>query len=149
MTKRGAWARALIVVAAVLAVDQLSKAIVRGSIERGESVEVLPFLDLVNTRNDGIAFGALDGSGLVAVLVLIALVGIVLVFNANATRRLAWLSTGLLLGGALGNVVDRITAGGVTDFVKLPHWPQFNVADIAITLGVLSLVFVLDEGRDR
>jgi signal peptidase II len=149
VTRRAAWTRALLVAAAVLALDQVSKAVVRATIDRGEQVEVLPFLDLVNTRNEGIAFGALGGSWLVTILVLVALVGIVLVFNAHATRRMAWLTTGLLLGGALGNVVDRIVEGSVTDFVKLPHWPQFNVADIAITFGVLSLFFVLDDRADR
>ena len=149
MTRRVAWTRALLVAAGVLVLDQVSKAVVRATIERGEQVEVLPFLDLVNTRNEGIAFGALGGSWLVTILVLVAVVGIVLVFNAHATRRTAWLTTGLLLGGAVGNVIDRIVEGSVTDFVKLPHWPQFNVADIAITFGVLSLFFVLDDRADR
>ena len=82
-------------------------------------------------------------------LVIAALIGILVVFALNATRRLVWLSAGLLLGGALGNIIDRLRDGAVTDFLKLPHWPQFNVADIAVTLGVLSLFFVLDDRRDR
>ncbi len=149
MTRAGAWTRALLVVAAVLVVDQASKAIVRSSIGRSEHVELTSFLDLVNTRNTGIAFGGLDGSWIVGVLVALALVGIVLVFNAYATRRLAWLPAGLLLGGALGNIIDRMHDSGVTDFIKFSFWPQFNVADIAVTFGVLSLFLVLDEGRDR
>ncbi len=149
MTKRAAWTRAALVVVGVLIVDQVSKAIVRASIDPGEKVEIVSFLHLVNTRNDGIAFGALGGSWLVLVLVLAALVGIVVVFARNATRPWAWLPTGLLLGGALGNVIDRAFAGSVTDFIKFPHWPQFNVADIAVTLGVISLIFVLDEKNDR
>src|SRR5262249_44924235 len=100
VTKRQAWTRALLVVGVVLVVDQVSKAIIRGQIVRGDSVEVLPFLDLVNTRNNGIAFGQFGGSWLVMVLVLAALVGIVVVFDRNATRKWAWLTTGLLLGGA-------------------------------------------------
>jgi signal peptidase II len=150
VTRRAAWTRAGLVLVAVLVVDQVSKAIVRSSIVPGTSVEVLPFLDLVNTRNEGIAFGALGGSWVVLVLVVAALAGIVGVFAANATRRLAWLTTGLLLGGALGNIIDRVHEGAVTDFIKLPHWPQFNVADVAITVGVLSLLFVMnDEAPDR
>lgn len=149
MTKRAAWTRALLVVAGVLVFDQVSKAVVRSTIDPGQEVEVFSFLHLVNTRNDGIAFGALGGSWLVVVLVALALVGIVVVFARNATRRWAWLPTGLLLGGALGNVIDRVAEGSVTDFIKLPHWPQFNVADIAVTLGVISLIFVLDEKNDR
>ena len=149
MSRAAAWRRVAAVVAAVLVVDQVTKALVRADIARGDHVEILPFLDLVYVRNDGIAFGALGGSWLVIVLVAAAVVGIVWFFSVNATKRLAWLPTGLLLGGALGNVIDRVRDGFVTDFFKLPHWPAFNVADVAITVGVLSLVFVLDERRDR
>lgn len=149
MTRRAAWARMAAVVAAVLVLDQVSKAVVRAEIDPGEHVELLPLLDLVHVRNDGIAFGALGGSEVVLVLVLLAVIGIVAFFSTNATRRLAWLTTGLLLGGALGNVIDRIRLDSVTDFLKIPHWPAFNVADVAITIGVLSLFFVLDEGRRR
>lgn len=149
MTKRTAWTRALLVVVAVLILDQVSKAIVRTTIDRGEQVEIFSFLHLVNTRNDGIAFGGLGGSWLVNVLVIVALVGIVVVFDRYGTRRGAWLPAGLLLGGALGNIIDRVFEGSVTDFIKFPHWPQFNVADIAVTLGVISLIFVLDEKNDR
>lgn len=149
MTPAGAWIRAAAVVAAVLVADQVTKAIVRADIAPGEHVEVLPFLDLVHVRNDGIAFGALGGSSVVLVLVTLAMIGIVAFFATHPTRRGAWLTAGLLLGGALGNVIDRIHQGHVTDFFKIPHWPAFNVADIAITFGVLSLFFVLDEGRRR
>ena len=61
-------------------------------------------------------------------------------FARHATRPLIWLPTGMLLGGALGNVVDRLRHGSVTDFIKLPlGWPPFNLADASITLGVLIL----------
>jgi signal peptidase II len=149
VSKRAAWTRALLVVVAVLVLDQVSKAVVRATIDPGEKVEIFSFLHLVNTRNDGIAFGGLGGSWLVNVLVIVALVGIVVVFDRYGTRRGAWLPAGLLLGGALGNIIDRVFEGSVTDFIKFPHWPQFNVADIAVTLGVISLIFVLDEKNDR
>jgi signal peptidase II len=149
VTKRAAWTRALLVVVAVLVLDQVSKAVVRATIDPAEKVEIFSFLHLVNTRNDGIAFGGLGGSWLVIVLVIVALIGIVVVFDRYGTRRGAWLPAGLLLGGALGNIIDRLREGAVTDFLKLPHWPQFNVADIAVTFGVISLIFVLDEKNDR
>ena len=63
-----------------------------------------------------------------------------LYFAAHADRPLVWLPTGLLVGGALGNLVDRARDGAVTDFIKLPLWPAFNLADVAITVGVLALV---------
>jgi signal peptidase II len=69
-------------------------------------------------------------------------------FFTHLRRPLVWLPTGLLLGGAAGNLIDRLRDGAVTDFIKLPHWPAFNVADIAITFGVLALVYVL-EGQPR
>jgi signal peptidase II len=58
-----------------------------------------------------------------------------------------WLPTGMLIGGALGNLIDRLVNGAVTDFIKLPLWPAFNVADTSITLGVLVLVWVLEGPR--
>lgn len=149
-TRRGAWARAGLVVALVLIADQVSKAIVRSSLRIGERHHVLPLVDLERSNNEGIAFGALGGRGaIVTVIVAIALAGLVAYFAAHATRRLAWLPTGLLLGGAVGNVIDRVRAGAVTDFIHLPHWPTFNAADMAITAGVIALVVVLDASDDR
>jgi signal peptidase II len=149
-TRAGAFTRAGIVLGVVLVADQATKAIVRAALEPGESHRILPFLHLVRARNAGIAFGALAGGGtIVLAIVAAALVGLVVYFVTNATRRLAWLPTGLLLGGALGNIIDRVRSGGVTDFVQFPHWPAFNVADMAITAGVVALVFALDASDDR
>lgn len=149
-TRRRASARAALVVAVVLVADQVSKAVVRSSLALGERHHVLPLVDLERSNNEGIAFGALGGSGaVVLVVVAIALVGLIAYFAAHATRRLAWLPTGLLLGGAVGNIIDRARDGAVTDFIHLPHWPTFNVADMAITAGVVALVVVLDGPADR
>ena len=154
MTPRATpWARAGAVAAGVLVLDQAAKAIVRSSIPRGGREQVLPFLDLVHTRNSGVAFGALAGGGMiVTVVIAVALVALLAYFATHVHRPLAWLPTGMLLGGALGNVVDRIRDGAVTDFVKVPYWPAFNVADTAITLGVVVLLIVLERdgaARDR
>ena len=150
MSRRAAWARAGLVLAAVFAVDQITKAAVRSSLEVGEKRDVLGPLDLVRVNNDGIAFGALGGGqAIVVVIVAGALVGLLVYFVLNADRPLVWLPTGLLLGGALGNVVDRVRDGAVTDFLKLPHWPAFNVADAAITAGVIALVLSIDAARGR
>jgi signal peptidase II len=150
MTRRAAWARAGLVLAAVFAADQITKALVRSSLDVGEKRDALPFLDLVRVNNDGIAFGALGGGQtIVVVVVAAALAGLVVYFVVNAGRPLVWLPTGLLLGGALGNVLDRVRDGAVTDFLKVPHWPAFNVADTAITVGVVALVLSVDAARDR
>ena len=149
MTRGEAWARAGLVMGAVLLLDQLTKRTVGNSVGEGESDGVFPGVSIVHVRNHGIAFGALGrGQTFVVVLVIAALVGLVVFFVTHATWRLAWLPTGLLLGGALGNIFDRLRDGAVTDFIKLPHWPAFNVADMAITAGILALVYVLDAGRD-
>ena len=132
----------------VVAADQATKAIVRASLAPGQRDKTLPVLDLVHVRNDGVAFGALAGGGtIVAIVVAVALGALVAYFAFNAHRPLAWLPTGLLLGGALGNVIDRIRLDAVTDFLKVPAWPAFNLADVAITVGVLLLLIVLERGE--
>jgi signal peptidase II len=143
-----AWALACAVAGIVIAADQATKAIVRASIEPGERDETLPVLDLVHVRNDGVAFGALAGGGTIVALVVAAALGaLVAYFAFNAHRPLVWLPTGLLLGGAVGNVIDRIRLDAVTDFLKLPAWPAFNLADMAITVGVVLLLIVLERGE--
>jgi signal peptidase II len=134
---------------ATVAADQAVKALVRTTIERGEEVELLLGIQLVNVRNRGIAFGLFAGGGAVLVIFAVAALAALLVFFArHRDRPLVWLPTGLLIGGALGNLLDRTLEGAVTDFVDLPLWPAFNLADVAITLGVISLLYVL-EGPPR
>lgn len=144
---RAAWARAGAVAAAVLALDQLVKAMVNAALAVGEERPLFAGIRLVNTRNSGIAFGQLQGGGaLVAVLVGLAVAALVTYFARTARRPLMWLPTGMLLGGAAGNIVDRVREGAVVDFVKLPYWPAFNVADAAITIGVVVLLVVMERG---
>jgi signal peptidase II len=152
LTSRGAWARTGLTVGLVVAVDQVTKKLARDAIRPGSEDPIFPALKLVNVRNEGVAFG-IDAGGktLVIALIALALLALVLYFARHSARPLIWLPTGLLIGGALGNIVDRIRDGAVTDFLKIPAWPAFNVADIAITLGVVALVLVLersDEGRE-
>ncbi len=143
-----AWARAALVVLAVVVVDQASKAIVVARIPRGDRDPVFPGVELVHVRNRGIAFGLLDGrSVLLTALTLGALALLVAYFALHTTRPLLWLATGLLLGGALGNLLDRLREDAVIDFIDLPLWPAFNVADMAITAGVLTLLAALEMGR--
>jgi signal peptidase II len=147
--RRTAWIRVGLVMVAVLAADQLSKRAVEESIAAGETRKLLPGIGLVNTRNQGVAFGFLPGSHLaVTILIAVALVALVAYFALHSGQRLIWLPTGLLLGGALGNVLDRLREGSVTDFIKLPlGWPPFNLADASITLGVLLLLLSFEAAR--
>ena len=142
--------RATAVAGLVVAVDQGTKALVRAGMERGEEDPIFPALKLVNVRNTGVAFGFLsDGGGaLIAGVTAVAMAALLVFFVLHRHRPLAWLPVGLLLGGAVGNLIDRIAEGAVTDFLKIPKWPAFNVADIAITFGVLALLYVL-EGPPR
>ena len=104
-------------------------------------------MHLVHVRNTGVAFNFFSGGGtLVLVFTLVALAVLLGYFLLRPTEPLLWLPTGLLIGGAVGNLIDRIANGAVTDFIKLPHWPAFNVADMSITFGVFALLWVL-EGR--
>ena len=144
-----AWLLAVIVVAVVIVVDQLSKHAVEHSIVPGEEQAFLPGVQLVDTHNNGVAFGFLPGNHVaVTVLIAVALLALLLYFARHTATRLIWLPTGMLIGGALGNVLDRLRHGAVTDFIKLPlGWPPFNLADASITLGVLVLFLVIDFAR--
>ena len=79
----------------------------------------------------------------------LALAALLVFFATHLARPLVWLPTGLLIGGAAGNLIDRAREGAVTDFVDLPLWPAFNVADAAITIGVLALLYVLEGPPSR
>jgi signal peptidase II len=149
VTSQAAWGRAGIMLAAVLLVDQVTKRLVQSDIAQGDSNGVFPGVQLVHVRNHGVAFGAFAGGGtVVAVIIGAALVALVVWFLRHTATPLAWLPTGLLLGGAVGNIFDRVRDGAVTDFIKFPAWPAFNIADVAITFGVLSLLYVLESGGD-
>jgi signal peptidase II len=143
---RGDWARALALIVAVVAADQATKAVVEAQVDRGEHVNLVLGFDLVYVKNEGIAFGFLgDGGALVLVVTLVALTAVVAWFLLSPARRGIWIAVGLLVGGALGNLIDRITDDGVTDFIDPPLWPAFNLADVAITAGVLVLIWIAFE----
>jgi signal peptidase II len=143
------WLRAAAVTAAVVALDQATKALVRANVEIGDSDGVFPGVELVHVRNEGVAFSRFSGGGtIVTIIVAAALVALLAYFVTHLHKPLVWLPTGMLLGGALGNIIDRVRDGAVTDFIKLPGWPAFNVADISITFGVVVLLYVTERPRD-
>jgi signal peptidase II len=141
--------RAAALAVAVVAADQITKSLVRHNVQVGSSDGVFPGVELVHVHNRGVAFGLFVNGGVLLVIVGVAAVSALLIFFATHSRRpLVWLPTGLLLGGAAGNLIDRLDRGYVTDFIDLPLWPAFNLADMCITFGVLSLLYVL-EGPPR
>jgi signal peptidase II len=140
----------LVVCAAVVAVDQATKGALRSALEPGEHRDLPLGFELSYVTNSGIAFGALEDAadGVVLAVAGCALVLIVGWFATDPGRKGMWLGVGLLVGGAAGNLIDRIRVDAVTDFLDPPMWPAFNVADIAITLGVIVLALsALGFGR--
>jgi signal peptidase II len=133
----------LLIFPPVVVLDQLSKYLAAGHIDPFAPVEVLPFLNLVNIRNVGAAFGLFTSMGnafFIAVsLAAIALVAFLIVRERDGTAGLS-----LVLAGAAGNLIDRLALGYVRDFLDLHagshHWPAFNVADSALTVGIALLL---------
>jgi signal peptidase II len=144
---RGGAPAAIATAGIVVALDQATKQLAVANIDRGDRVNVFFGLDLTNTRNTGVAFGAFEGAGLVvAILIGISLALLVGYFLLHHDMPLLWLPVGLLLGGALGNLADRARDGAVIDFIDPVAWPAFNLADACIVIGVVMLLWVV-EGR--
>jgi signal peptidase II len=145
--RRRAAARTAAVCAVVIALDQVTKHTLGTWIEPGQVRHVIPGLTLVHERNTGVAFSFLAGAGaLVYVVTIAVLIVLISYLLARPRRRLLWLPVGMLVGGAIGNLVDRVALGSVIDFIKLPHWPAFNIADTCITVGVIILALVIERG---
>ncbi len=135
-----AWRLAGALCGLVVLADQGAKAAIEAHLVPNQHLEVIGPLRLTLAHNQGVAFGLAGGAGTGLVLITVAALGFVaFLFSRDPTKPGMWVALGLLAGGALGNLSDRIRAGAVIDYIDLPHWPPFNLADIAITLGVLLL----------
>lgn len=145
-----AWALAGALCGLVFAADQAAKAAIEADLVPGENVDVLGPLGLTLSHNRGVAFGLAGGAGVGLILVTLLALGVLgYLFARNPTRPGMWVAMGLLAGGALGNLADRIRADEVTDFVDVGSWPPFNLADVAITCGVVLLVFLYMRDAER
>ena len=140
---------ALAIAAAIILSDQATKwVIIELVMQPPRIIHVTGFLNLVLVHNTGVSFGLLGGAGAWKVWVLsavaLAIVAGLVVWLRRRAGRLPAMAVGLICGGAIGNVIDRFRYGAVVDFVDVHagawHWPAFNVADSAITLGVAALV---------
>lgn len=142
--------RSLVIAGAVVLLDQATKYLARTSLHAGETISVLPWLELVNVRNQGAAFGMFSSFGN----------GFFITLSAAALVFMAWIIiTGkddyrifaLLAGGAGGNLIDRVALGHVVDFISLGaggyHWPAFNVADSALSIGMVLMAANILRGR--
>ena len=150
MTARGAWLRAAAAALVLLALDQATKQLVVHSLSRDEHRNIFFGIELTNVRNKGVAFGAFGGGGLpVTLLTIGAVVLLIGYFALHATRPWLWLPVGVVAGGAFGNLLDRARLGAVIDFIDPMIWPAFNVADTAIVLGILGLLYVIEGPRKK
>ena len=142
MTRPASLLRAVAVAVAVFALDQGIKSLVEGSMRVGQSISLVPgLLDLTYIKNDGGAFGILGGSRLILLAgSSIAVVVVLWLLLSGKPTRLATLGCGLILGGAAGNLLDRLGSGEVTDYVHFSFWYIFNAADAAIVVGVSLLL---------
>jgi signal peptidase II len=135
-----AWRLAGALCGLVVVLDQAAKALIEANLVPGQYVEVLGPLELTLSHNSGVAFGLASGGGARLILLTALALGVVgYVFSRNPTRPLMWVAAGLLAGGALGNLADRVRADAVTDYIQIGSWPAFNLADVAVTAGVLLL----------
>jgi len=144
------------VIVATLALDQASKAWAERFLAYGEQIDLLPILSLYRVHNSGIAFSLLSGFdtiGLVVLMLAVTAFVLVMWWRTSDGGRLAAIGYALIVGGALGNLIDRLTYGHVVDFLYLHLGARplfvFNLADAALTIGpaIMILVFLLPDGR--
>jgi signal peptidase II len=144
----------LVIAATVLASDQLTKWFIKGVLQTKKLITVTSYFNLVLVYNKGAAFSFLASAGgwqryFFIAFSIVVILGILYFLRRNASQRLFCFSLSLILGGAIGNLIDRVIYGQVIDFLDFHirgwHWPAFNVADAAITVGAILLV--LDEFR--
>lgn len=134
--------------ASIVVLDQITKTLIVNTFARGQSKEIIPGLfNLCHTRNTGVVFGMFPGrSWLFAALTTAAIIILVLLVRSleESTSRWQYIAYGLIIGGAIGNLIDRVRVGSVTDFLDFYvgryHWPAFNVADSAVCVGVAFLL---------
>ncbi len=131
---------------AVIILDIITKKMIISNIGPGDVIDIFPFLRIVFVKNTGAAFGmfASLGNTFFIVVTLLAIVFIIL-YLRSISKGLEQLALSLILGGAIGNFIDRVTVGDVTDFIDFYigtwHWPAFNVADSALTVGITIFIF--------
>jgi signal peptidase II len=148
------WLGLGLVAAAALAADQLTKAVVTSELRLGEAADVIGPFTIHRVQNSGIAFGLFpSATGVVIVLTTVAVAWMLLFFARSGARHpVIPAALGLLIGGSVANLVDRVRLGHVTDFLDVGPWPAFNLADTFIVLGVavlLAALLVSDSGPSR
>jgi signal peptidase II len=131
----------------VVILDLITKKLIETFVQPYEIIHVLPFLRIVNIKNTGAAFGLFsDLNNNFFIIISIAAIIFIIFYMIRTPSRLERLSLSLVLGGATGNLIDRLTLGKVIDFIDIFvndwHWPAFNVADSALTVGIILFLIV-------
>lgn len=153
--RRGFDAVPLLVAAVVAALDQVTKAMAMqafGDPAEGRAKQIIPnVLEFRHNRNTGMAFSQLQGQNVLLILIVVVVVALLIYYYRSLPQgRLSLrLAIGAVLGGALGNVIDRIRLGSVTDWIHITRYPTFNLADSFITVGMITLavsIFLMDRG---
>jgi signal peptidase II len=124
----------------VFIVDRITKLAILNSLSLGESIAVLPFLSISYIQNTGTAFGLLQNAGFLF-MIFASLVSAYILYIYRRYSGIILVSLALLLAGALGNLIDRLLYGSVIDFINFHIWPVFNIADSAITIAIILLLF--------
>ena len=133
---------------AVFVADQISKHLVRTNLEYGQSIPYEGFFRIIHVYNSGAAFGLFQDLTIPLIIASLVGIGVLLLVYRNSSNPslLLRLSLGLQVGGAGGNLLDRVRLGHVTDFFDVGSWPVFNVADASIVVGIVMLAWVLLRG---
>ena len=146
----------LVIPIIIILLDQYTKTLVRQSLALGESItpfDALPFVRILHWYNTGVAFGLFQGGGIIFILLpIIILIGIIVYFPRIPDNEWSLrLALSLQFAGAVGNLIDRITIGHVTDFISISSFPVYNVADSSITVGVVVMLLGvwIQEKRDK
>lgn len=140
----------IIIAALTILIDQLSKYFIVNNLLPGQSIPIIRgFFHFTHTQNIGAAFGILPGRHLLFVIITIISIVLVLIyyFRFKERRIILQVALGLQVGGAVSNLIDRIFKGGVTDFIDFRWWPIFNLADVAIIIGAILLIYVFWKGE--
>lgn len=126
----------------VFAADQATKALIRSTLELGESWPAEGLFRITRGTNTGSAFGLFQDQTLILTVASIVAIGVIIYYYRTQTRRspITRFTIGLLLGGAFGNLIDRLVAGEVTDFIDVGWWPIFNLADSSIVVGMTLMI---------
>ena len=141
----------LLGVALLIFIDQLAKLLVRESLVQSQSIKLLGFLEIVNFTNTGSAFGMLKGAQPYLIAFGLVAAAALSFSYSRLESRLQKLCAVMIVAGILGNTIDRVSAGVVTDFIYLKPWPAFNIADSLLFIGTAALLYslILPSSRKR